>query len=171
MITTERCILKPLTYEQVKKYIRLNNELEAELGLSDGKRTIHSKSVENMLNYTLKWIEEDPLNYLFATIWIIILKKENIIVGKLSFKGKPDQNGDIEIGYSTEPHMQNKGFMTEAIAALINWSFTHKEVKRVTAATGSENPPSIRVLEKNGFTKYKQDNKYIWWEIKKNFIK
>ena len=35
MIETERLILKPLTYEQLKKYIRLDNSLETELNLND----------------------------------------------------------------------------------------------------------------------------------------
>jgi [ribosomal protein S5]-alanine N-acetyltransferase len=40
MIETVRLILKPLTYEQLVKYTKCDNSLEAELNLNETSRTI-----------------------------------------------------------------------------------------------------------------------------------
>ena len=52
MIETERLILKPLTYEQLKKYIRLDNSLETELNLDTKLRTI-SPELKEALEKTI----------------------------------------------------------------------------------------------------------------------
>ena len=52
MIETERLILKPLTYEQFKKYIKLNNSLEAELNLKESSSTI-SPELKEALEQTI----------------------------------------------------------------------------------------------------------------------
>jgi hypothetical protein len=40
MIETARLILKPLTYDQLVKYTKCDNSLEAELNLNETSRTI-----------------------------------------------------------------------------------------------------------------------------------
>ena len=46
---------------------------------------------------------------------------------------------------------QDRVSFPEAVRALVEWAFSHAEVKRVTAQTLPELRPSIRVLEKCGF--------------------
>lgn len=166
MIITERIKLLPLTYEQVAKFRHLNNELETELELNSSGRTIPDHFKEALLKYTMPWIQQDPENYLFATIWAIIDKNENVIVGDIGFKRKPNENGEMEIGYSTQPAYQRRGYMNEAIAEMIKWAFKDARVKSILAETREDNMPSIKVLKKNGFTEFKKDNNMIWWQRK-----
>ncbi len=168
MISTERILLIPLTYKQVVKFKNLNNELEDELGLHESNRTINDHFKNAIEKYTLKWIEEDPDNYLFATIWIIIDKTENVIVGDIGFKRKPNEFGVIEIGYATQPRYQRKGYMTEAIKEMVDWAFKHNEARSILAETKEDNEGSIKSLIRNGFTEYKQIDNMIWWQIEKS---
>ena len=70
-------------------------------------------------------------------------------VGRLGFKGFPDEKGSTEIGCGIDPAYQGKGYMSEAVQALIDWAFTHPFCKVITA-TPVENPASKRLLEKPG---------------------
>ena len=73
-------------------------------------------------------------------------------IGGCGFKGKPSADGTVEIGYSMLPEFQCAGYATEAAGALVRCAFSQGEVARVIAETYPELLPSIRVLEKNGFS-------------------
>lgn len=155
MIETKRLILIPLTYEQTEKFMHLDSRLEDELGLTRAERELTIQYRDAIRKYILPWIKNDPENYLFATIWVIVEKASNTIAGEIGFKKKADENGYLEIGYSTQPKFRIQGYMTEAIAAMVKWAFTFEEVKAVIAETTDKNIPSIKVLRKNGFIDFK----------------
>ncbi len=73
------------------------------------------------------------------------------VIGIGGFTGKPNSEGMVEIGYSVMPNHQGLGFASEAVAALVDWAFSHSGVGLVTAQTYPSLIPSIRVLENNGF--------------------
>lgn len=73
------------------------------------------------------------------------------LVGLCGFKGRPDESGSVEIGYSILSCFQCQGFATEAVASLVGWAFSHYNVNEVCAETMPHLTQSIRVLEKNGF--------------------
>ena len=64
----------------------------------------------------------------------------------------PKLEGDAEIGYSTIPSYQRKGYGTEAARALVEWLLTQKDVKSVSAQTYPSLPESIKVMERCGMT-------------------
>src|SRR5215472_5163078 len=64
----------------------------------------------------------------------------------------PKLEGDAEIGYSTLPSFQRKGYGTEAARALVAWLLTQKDVKSVSAQTYPRLPESIKVMERCGMT-------------------
>ena len=72
-------------------------------------------------------------------------------VGLGGFKGKPNEFGTVELGYSVMPVFQKRGFATEAVHALTEWAFTDPRVCRVVGETLPELPGSIKVLKKCGF--------------------
>jgi len=73
------------------------------------------------------------------------------LVGICGFKGRPDESGSVEIGYSILSDFQRRGFATEAVARLVVWAFSHHNVREVCAETLPHLAQSIRVLQKNGF--------------------
>jgi len=60
-------------------------------------------------------------------------------------------NDDPEIGYGILPAYQRSGYASEAVAALIEWIFSHPHVRSVNAQTFPHLEPSKRVLARNGF--------------------
>lgn len=64
--------------------------------------------------------------------------------------GFPKFEGDVEIGYSTLPTYQRRGYATEAARALTEWLLTQKDVKSVSAQTYLRLPESIKVMERCG---------------------
>ncbi len=92
-----------------------------------------------------------PDERLWYVIWMMELNDgTGAIIGNLSFKGITE-DGMVEIGYGTEPEYEGRGYMTEAVAALVEWAEDQPCVCRVEAETESDNPASQRVLEKTGF--------------------
>ena len=165
MIETERLILKPLTYEQLIKYTKCDNSLEEELKLCKTSRTISPELKEAFEQTILPNVADQSKNYLYSTLWTAISKAENKMIGDLCIVGEPNADGDIEIGYGTYEEFQNKGFMTEIVGGIIEWTKTQPAVKSVIASTEKSNAASFKVLEKNGFVKTGESETLLHWRI------
>lgn len=57
------------------------------------------------------------------------------------------------LGYWISPDHRGKGVVTQAVELITNYAFTHLDIICIQANTLSNNPASMRVLEKAGFTK------------------
>lgn len=99
-------------------------------------------------------------------VWISVLREEATAVGDAGFKGRPDRDGTVEIGYGVAPGFRGRGFATEAVRALAGWAFTHPEVKRAVAECSPENAASIRVLQKSGFRLVRSGPGPLGWETR-----
>lgn len=138
------------------------------------------------LNITVpeNWSEfgNSALNYALAQInsesetgwwtYLPVHKEDNKLIGSCGYKGRPDENGAVEIGYEIKEDYRNRGLATELAKALIQQAFAQEEVKTVQAHTLGEMNPSSRVLSKCGFVKTAElndeDHGTIWkWELKK----
>lgn len=89
--------------------------------------------------------------YFWAFIWPAFMSGMDRLVGGGGFKGPPDQNGVVEIGYSMLVSFREQGLATEAVNALIDWAFASGQVREVIAETLPHLIASQRVLEKTGF--------------------
>ena len=164
-IETKRLILIPLNYDQLIKYLKSDNSLESELGLALNKRVVPDVLVDAFTKTILPAVRVNEDKYLFSTLWTIVLKSENTMVGDLCFKGVPNNFGEIEIGYGTYESFQGKGYMSEAIHSISNWAFTQSGVNAIIAETESSNISSHKVLKNNGFYNYQTIDNIIWWRL------
>lgn len=92
-----------------------------------------------------------------------LLRPENgkwRVLGVCGFKGRPDAQGSVEIGYSILHPYRGKGYASEAVSRLVEWAFTHHGVSEVSAETLPHLSQSIRVLEKNGFRRAGSGTEY-----------
>jgi ribosomal-protein-alanine N-acetyltransferase len=166
VIQTERLLLVPLTYEQLIKYIWLDSSLEPELNVIYHERKVPPELLGTFEKVVLPRVADPGRNYLYSTLWVLVLKSENVLIGDLCFKGDPDPYGEIEIGYGTYPEYQGKGYMTEAINGMMSWAANQKDLKTVVAETEKNNEASIRILEYNDFVKYDQVKNMFKWRKK-----
>ena len=64
----------------------------------------------------------------------------------------PKHFGDVEMGYSTLPEFQRRGFATAAAQAMVEFLFSLEAVRSVSAQTYRHLPESIKVMERCGLT-------------------
>ncbi len=83
-------------------------------------------------------------------LWYLIERSTRTACGAAGFKGPPDANGVVEVGYSVLPTHHRKGLASEAVQALLGWA-RDRGARRVVAETLPELLPSIGLLEKLGF--------------------
>lgn len=168
MIETERLILKPLTYEQLIKYIKCDNSLEDELNLNETSRRISPELKEAFEQTILPNVADKTKNYLYSTLWTAISKTENKMVGDICIIGEPNTKGEIEIGYGTHDEFQGKGFMTEIVSGIIMWTKNQPYIKSIIAYTEKTNTASFKVLQKNNFTKITESKTQFKWKLEIN---
>ena len=99
----------------------------------------------------------------------VVDERTRMTIGTAAFKGPPDGDGVTEIAYGIVPAYQNRGYATEAAAALIAFAIRSGRVRRLRAHTFAEVNASTRVLEKNGFVKVSEvvdpEDGPVWrWE-------
>jgi len=93
---------------------------------------------------------------------------EQKIIGDLGFKGRPDTNGTVEIGYGIVPEYRRQGYTFEAAKTLVSWAFGQNTVYKIIAECTEDNTPSIRILEKLRMRPISSSNGMLKWELGKN---
>ena len=95
--------------------------------------------------------------------WLAVDRQMRSLVGSVGFKGRPDENACVEIGYGIEPACRRRGYASEAVPALIGWAWK-SGVRRIVAECRPDNVASIRVLEKSGMRRTRVLGSMLWWE-------
>ena len=134
-IKTERLNIYPVSDEEMRNIIAAQTipELKA--------------AYEEMLGGCIA----NPEKRIWYALWNIELNDESkTVVGNLSFKGL-DTDGVLEIGYGTNDGFEGRGYMTEAVTAVVKWAAAQDGVKLIEAETEEDNAASKRVLHKSGF--------------------
>jgi [ribosomal protein S5]-alanine N-acetyltransferase len=166
MISSQNLILKPLSHQQLIKYIANDGSLERELKLNHTNKEITPSIREALSETILPNIDDSGKNHLFSSLWVIILKVESRMIGDICFVGEPAEDGEIEFGYATYEAYRGKGYMTEAIACIIEWGKRQDNVKSIFAQTAKNNPASWHILAKNNFVKVAEDEGLLSWRLK-----
>lgn len=81
---------------------------------------------------------------------VIVRKKDDQLLGMIGLRG-----GDHkwELGYVLARPYWGRGYMTEAVKALIDWALRQTKIYRVWSVCDVENLASARVMEKAGMTR------------------
>ena len=82
--------------------------------------------------------------------WGIELKETGRIVGTIGYMWHQEEHASAEVGYSLARPLWNQGLMTEALAAVIAYSFETLHLNRVEAQHELTNPASGAVMAKCG---------------------
>lgn len=103
-------------------------------------------------------------------VHLIVYRPDNLLIGSCGYKGAPDAQGQVEIGYEIRPSHRTLGLATEAARALVENAFNHADVHRVTAHTLPEESHSSQLLQTIGFVRTDDfqdpDDGLMWrWEL------
>jgi len=149
-LESERLLLFPLSKQQLANLLTRPDSLSQELGFALAKNML-DVNVQRAIKKKLDSASSlDEREWLWKTYWLIKIKQHDLGAGLIGFKGIPDNDGFVEIGYGIDESVWNKGFMTEAVQLMLDWAFDYPDCKCVTATTVI-NPASERVLQKLHF--------------------
>jgi [ribosomal protein S5]-alanine N-acetyltransferase len=93
-------------------------------------------------------------------------------VGSCAFKGPPDSDGAVEIGYGVDEEYRGRGYAMESARAVVRHALASDDVRIVRAHMRPDGAASMRVLERCGFERIgevidAEDGLVIRWEIRK----
>ena len=107
-------------------------------------------SFGDALAYTRDRVAEDPGDPRWSTCFFVAEEPPEL-VGWGGFKGPPDAEGAVEIGYEIAPARRGRGLATAAAEAMVADAFADPAVHRVIAHTLPEPNASNHILRKLGF--------------------
>jgi RimJ/RimL family protein N-acetyltransferase len=85
--------------------------------------------------------------------WMIERREDARVIGTLSLHRFDEQSNRAEVGYSLGREHWGKGYMSEALNTLIAYAFGPMDLRRLEADTDPRNTPSVRLLERVGFSR------------------
>jgi RimJ/RimL family protein N-acetyltransferase len=83
--------------------------------------------------------------------WAITLDDQETMIGKCILFQFNQDNHRAEIGYILNRNYWRRGFMQQALEAIIDFAFTTLKLHRIEADIDSKNTGSLALLEKLGF--------------------
>ena len=143
-LETGRLILRKLTMHDAEDVYAYSRDPEvARHVLWDAHRSIGESRA--YLRYMLRKYRMNE-----AASWGIELKETGRVIGTVGFMWVQDDNRAAEVGYSLARAQWDKGIMTEALAAVIEYSFLTLRLNRIEAIHELSNPASGAVMRKCG---------------------
>lgn len=173
MITSQRLFLMPATLPILEAMVQRNwNKVSDLLG------GVYFADNWNRFPETVAWTYERIKSHPDESGWwmyIILHGIDARVAGICGYKGKPNAEGEVEIGYEIADRYQEQGLASEAAEALVKHAFGRAEVEAVVAHTLPEESASTSVLKKLGFvfeeTVADTEGGLLWrWRIKKKPI-
>lgn len=98
-----------------------------------------------------------------AIRWGIALKGKKDIIGTVGYNNYTTFHR-ANIGYDLQKNYWNKGYITEALEAVVEYGFTVLDINRIEAEVMQGNTASERVLEKLGFTREGVLRQWMLWD-------
>jgi [ribosomal protein S5]-alanine N-acetyltransferase len=98
-----------------------------------------------------------------AVQWAITLREDDTFIGLIGFWRIVKEHHYAELGYTLSREHWGKGYMSEAISAVVDFGLSTLGFHRVEAITRPANIGSIRALEKNGFIQEGHFKENIFW--------
>jgi RimJ/RimL family protein N-acetyltransferase len=107
------------------------------------------------VRWTMDWLSSHPGDARWSLYYILEAASESgldhRLAGVAGYKGAPDENGVVEIGYGIVAEARRRGYASEAVRGLLAHAFADERVRCVIAHTLPELAPSIGVLLGTGF--------------------
>lgn len=171
MIETANLRLIPCELQHFEAILEDEKQLERMLGITvlDDWYNFPGVSGIQAMRFGYEYLKANP-DALGWWTYLFIHVRDNVLLGPGGYKGKADESGMVEIGYGIAPAYRCRGLATEAAQGLIDYAFSHADIKMVDAHTLAEPNASTRVLEKVGMknvgTAQDPDEGEIWhWRL------
>jgi len=159
-LETERLILRRIDKNDVAEVLALRGNPEI---MKYIPRPLAKTEEDALAHITM--IEEKIINNTGIN-WGITIKESPKLIGIIGHYRIQPENHRAEIGYMSLPEYNGKGFITEAIKAVVEYGFEQMNLHSIEAVIDPENIASERVLQKNGFVKEAHILENEYWDGK-----
>ncbi len=112
---------------------------------------VDESGYDHFKNMHEKGMETNRLSMFF---FLLLDKKTNLPIGECGFHTLNKTHRRTELFYTLrkDEHKQ-KGLMTEALTAVLEYGFTKLDLHRIEALVGDRNTASVKLLKNFNFTK------------------
>lgn len=159
-LETERLLLRRIDENDVEEVFALRSNPEIMKYIPRPLAKTKEEALEHIAMIEEKIISNVGIN------WGITIKGNNKIIGIIGHYRIQPENHRAEIGYMSLPEYNGKGYITEAIKAVVAYGFEQMNLHSIEAVIDPENIASENVLLKNGFVKEAHILENELWEGK-----
>jgi RimJ/RimL family protein N-acetyltransferase len=138
-LATDRLLLRPFTLDDAPAVQRLVSAYE----IAENTLLIPHPYPEGAAAEWIGKLGTNPNNHVFA----IVLGGD--VIGAIGLEIAPEHDRG-EVGYWIGVPYWGRGYMTEAVRAVLGWAFESLRLHRVFAMHFTRNPGSGRVMQKAG---------------------
>jgi ribosomal-protein-alanine N-acetyltransferase len=146
-LTTERLVLRELTAADVDWYLRHFSSPEIVIGQGYPPPADRAPAAAELRTFVL-----DLFGARNGFRWGIATRDDPALIGSAGlYKSVDAPLRQAEIGYDLEPAAWGRGYMREAVGAILDFAFGPMRLERVEAFVLTSNERSQRVLDRLGF--------------------
>lgn len=153
ILETERLLLRPLAVSDAEHIFNC--------WASDPVATEYMQwDTHPNAEMTQEWLrmEEAAIPDKNHFVWGFVLKEENSLIGSGGITFRSGDNHH-ELGYIIARPYWNRGFVSEAVAAMLSFMKEKTDIGIIHAKHAVDNTASGRIIEKNGFV-YQKNGSY-----------
>ena len=141
VLKTQRLILRPLKVGDARAIYEYSNKP----GFGQCLKRKKPFTRRDVIKYVSGILNKEPVVY-----WVMLLKKNNQLIGDCGLCEWNQQAQRAELSYAVSPDAWNQGYATEAALCVMQFGFENTGVNRIQAICNSANSRSERVMQKCG---------------------
>lgn len=166
VITTERVVLRWISEDDIDGLFDVFSNAEVMRYWSSGPLANREAAADMQREIAAS----NENNTMFK--WGLALRESNLVIGTATLFNLNLDNGRAEIGYAMGRPYWGKGYMNEALRALVSHAFEVMNLRRLEADVDPRNAASIRTLERLGFQRegFLRERWHVCGEIQDAFF-
>lgn len=143
LIPCKKSVLRSWTMEDLNSLVLHANNPKIAENLRDVFPNPYT--MENA-RFFIENVASDKLNLILA------IEVDNMAIGAIGIHPQADvYRKNAELGYWIGESYWGRGIMTDAVTAIVDYTFQHFDIHRIYAGVFEYNKASMRILEKCGF--------------------
>ncbi len=155
VFTSENIRFVQVSEELVPDYLAMVNDWERVGKLIGSRRDPIPEEKER------RWVQKKLAEE--AVLFSMLEKDTGAFIGNIEFMDVADGAG--ELGIAVTAAMQDRGYGTEAVRAMVEYGMDTLGLNRVFLKVFPDNARAIRVYEKCGFREYDRTDEKVFMEI------
>ncbi len=155
MMESDRIAFVEVSAQLADDYLVMVNDFE------NVNRFLGDSRIPFTREQEIRWVQEKLEEKAF--VFSMLEKTDGRFIGNIELMDLTDTEGELGIALTGE--MQNRGYGTEAILALIRYGRNPLGLKRIFLRTSPQNARAIHVYQRCGFREYDRTEDHVFMEI------